>query len=122
MNLGKEKLFFKKRKKFIVRSIRINLIYVLSGGAELLVGMKKKHDIELDGDLISTKPFTIKDLLAWIKTHLLKQRPELFMQDDTIRPGILILVNDSDWDLLGNLKYELQPNDHVTFISTLHGG
>ena len=91
----------------------------ISGGAELLVGMKKKHDIELDGE---PNTWTIKDLLVWIRTHLLKQRPELFMQEDSIRPGILILVNDSDWDLLGNLKYELQPNDHVTFISTLHGG
>ena len=44
------------------------------------------------------------------------------MQDETIRPGILILVNDSDWDLLGNLNYKLQPNDSITFISTLHGG
>ena len=96
----------------------------ISGGAELLVGMKKKHEIELDNssDQNKSNTWTIKDLLAWIRTNLLKQRPELFMQDDTIRPGILILVNDSDWDLLGNLKYELQPNDHVTFISTLHGG
>ena len=89
--------------------------------------MKKRHDIELsrddeDASAATQKPWTIKDLLAWIKIHLLKQRPELFMQDETIRPGILILVNDSDWDLLGNLKYELQQNDHVTFISTLHGG
>jgi ubiquitin related modifier 1 len=91
--------------------------------------MKKKHEIELDDERDSSssgdnKPkfWTIKDLLVWIRTNLLKQRPELFMQEDSIRPGILILVNDSDWDLLGNLKYELQQNDHVTFISTLHGG
>jgi ubiquitin related modifier 1 len=96
--------------------------------------MKKKHEIELDDEQDSSssssssssdnkpKSWTIKDLLVWIRTNLLKQRPELFMQEDSIRPGILILVNDSDWDLLGNLKYKLQQNDHVTFISTLHGG
>eukprot|EP01027_Heterolobosea_sp_BB2_P002647 GEZU01004000.1.p1 GENE.GEZU01004000.1~~GEZU01004000.1.p1 ORF type:complete len:185 (+),score=24.37 GEZU01004000.1:74-556(+) len=38
------------------------------------------------------------------------------------RPGILVLVNDTDWELLGGIEYELQPNDNVVFISTLHGG
>ncbi|KFM74731.1 Ubiquitin-related modifier 1-like protein, partial [Stegodyphus mimosarum] len=38
------------------------------------------------------------------------------------RPGILVLVNDSDWELLGELDYEVQPEDTIHFISTLHGG
>lgn len=38
------------------------------------------------------------------------------------RPGILVLVNDSDWELLGELDYEIQQNDNILFISTLHGG
>ena len=38
------------------------------------------------------------------------------------RPGILCLVNDVDWELEGRLAYLLQPDDSVTFISTLHGG
>ena len=38
------------------------------------------------------------------------------------RPGILVLINDSDWELEGEADYVLQPNDEIVFISTLHGG
>jgi ubiquitin related modifier 1 len=38
------------------------------------------------------------------------------------RPGILVLVNDTDWELEGGLDYALQPRDSILFISTLHGG
>ncbi|EDQ88448.1 uncharacterized protein MONBRDRAFT_8920 [Monosiga brevicollis MX1] len=119
---------------------------------------------------------TIKTLLAYIRDHLLKERPELFMDGETMcvntfltndvghphtrltafaftdlhparpylvfrllvmlvgitnsmadvnacsRPGILILVNDTDWELLDGLDYQLQDKDNVVFISTLHGG
>lgn len=38
------------------------------------------------------------------------------------RPGILVLINDADWELEGELEYQLQDGDEVCFISTLHGG
>lgn len=38
------------------------------------------------------------------------------------RPGILVLINDADWELEGEASYALQPNDNVLFVSTLHGG
>jgi molybdopterin converting factor small subunit len=38
------------------------------------------------------------------------------------RPGILVLINDADWELEGELEYELRDRDEVVFISTLHGG
>jgi molybdopterin converting factor small subunit len=38
------------------------------------------------------------------------------------RPGILVLINDADWELEGELEYLLQDGDEVCFISTLHGG
>ncbi|OXB69152.1 hypothetical protein ASZ78_009628, partial [Callipepla squamata] len=38
------------------------------------------------------------------------------------RPGILVLINDADWELMGELDYKLQDQDNVLFISTLHGG
>lgn len=65
-------------------------------------------------------------------------RVDLFAQGETVcvcfsldqmtaqitcrRPGILILVNDVDWELEGELDYELQEGDDIVFISTLHGG
>ncbi len=38
------------------------------------------------------------------------------------RPGILVLINDTDWELEGELDYVLEDKDEVVFISTLHGG
>lgn len=38
------------------------------------------------------------------------------------RPGILVLINDTDWELEGELDYRLEDGDEVVFISTLHGG
>lgn len=57
-----------------------------------------------------------------MKENLLTERLELFMQADSVRPGILVLVNDTDWELLGELDYEIQNRDSISFISTLHGG
>ena len=94
----------------------------LSGGAELLFGNVKSHALELP---ITTqqKEWTVKSLLVWIRDNLLqREREELFIKDDSVRPGILVLVNDSDWELLGQLDYVIQEGDVITFISTLHGG
>ncbi|KAH8322433.1 hypothetical protein KR067_004855, partial [Drosophila pandora] len=93
-----------------------NLTY--SAGAELLFGNIKRRQLALDG----TKKWNIANLLKWMHANILTERPELFLQGDTVRPGILVLINDTDWELLGELDYELQPNDNVLFISTLHGG
>lgn len=41
---------------------------------------------------------------------------------ESVRPGILVLVNDADWELEGEEKYELQSGDELVFVSTLHGG
>ena len=35
---------------------------------------------------------------------------------------ILVLVNDTDWELEGEGGYELKEGDEIVFISTLHGG
>uniref|UniRef100_G1MXM9 Ubiquitin-related modifier 1 n=2 Tax=Neognathae TaxID=8825 RepID=G1MXM9_MELGA len=69
-----------------------------------------------------SKTRDIRNLLKWIKQNLLKERPELFMQGESVRPGILVLINDADWELMGELDYKLQDQDNVLFISTLHGG
>ncbi|KXJ19710.1 Ubiquitin-related modifier 1 [Exaiptasia diaphana] len=91
-----------------------------SGGAELLFDKVKKHDVTLECK--DNKTWTTKQLLVWIRDNLLKERPELFMQGESVRPGILVLVNDADWELLGELDYQIQQNDTIVFISTLHGG
>ncbi|KAF2905386.1 hypothetical protein ILUMI_00791 [Ignelater luminosus] len=89
------------------------------GGAELLFDNKKNHPVSLP---VKDKAWKIGDLIFWIKDNLLKERPDLFIQDDSVRPGILVLVNDTDWELVDTVNYEIQPNDKIVFISTLHGG
>ncbi|XP_068142469.1 ubiquitin-related modifier 1 homolog isoform X2 [Drosophila tropicalis] len=96
----------------------LNLILELSAGAELLFGNIKRRQLSLDG----AQKWTIGSLLKWMHANILTRSPELFIQGDTVRPGILVLVNDTDWELLGGLDYELQQNDNILFISTLHGG
>ena len=59
------------------------------------------------------KPRTLGNLLHWIKENLLQERPELFLKDPAakeldVRPGILVLVNESDWELCGQTDYELE--------------
>jgi len=44
------------------------------------------------------------------------------MWSDCRRPGVLVLVNDADWELEGAGEYELEEGDEIAFISTLHGG
>uniref|UniRef100_A0A2C9L5R4 Ubiquitin-related modifier 1 homolog n=1 Tax=Biomphalaria glabrata TaxID=6526 RepID=A0A2C9L5R4_BIOGL len=92
---------------------------MLGGGAELLCGNVKKHNITLPKQ---DEKLLIKDLLIWIQKNIIKERPELFLQGNTVRPGILVLINDADWELMGELDYELEDNDRIIFISTLHGG
>lgn len=102
----------------------MNVVLEFSGGAELLVGKVRQHKITLPDN---NQKWTIGKLLAWIKDNLLKERPELFLKDPSakeldVRPGILVLVNEADWELCGQTSYELEEGDSITFISTLHGG
>lgn len=102
----------------------MNVVLEFSGGAELLFGKNRQHKVELPR--VDSK-WTIGKLLAWIKDNLLQERPELFLKDPSasqldVRPGILVLVNESDWELLGQTEYELEDKDTISFISTLHGG
>ncbi|XP_046360951.2 ubiquitin-related modifier 1-like isoform X1 [Haliotis rufescens] len=95
------------------------MIIFSSGGAELLFNKVKKHDVNLPD---RNEKWNMRSFLPWIRDNLLQERPELFMQGETVRPGILVLVNDADWELMGELDYELQDKDRIVFISTLHGG
>ena len=95
----------------------------------------KHHEIQLKAVNNATTSretqWTLGRLLGWIRDNLLTpDRPELFLKDKNekdatrldVRPGILVLVNDADWELVGQTEYALENGDNVTFISTLHGG
>lgn len=92
-----------------------------TSGLQILFDNVKKHNVVLPE---SNKPWTLGLLLFWIKDNLLvnKEKCDLFMKGNTVRPGIIVAVNDQDWELLGNLNYQIKNDDNITFISTLHGG
>nr|XP_016509303.1 PREDICTED: ubiquitin-related modifier 1 homolog 2-like isoform X1 [Nicotiana tabacum] len=113
-------------------SSRVNFIFGLQaftmkgllskwGGLELLCDSVKIHNINVDPQ-DGEKQLTMKNLLTWVRTNLIKERPEMFMKGDSVRPGVLVLVNDTDWELSGQLETVLEEKDNVVFISTLHGG
>ena len=98
----------------------MNLTLEFRGGAELLFNHMKQHTVTLP--VSGNDPWNMCKLLNYIKINLLKESPELFLQGPSVRPGILVLINDQDWELCGNLDYKLQDKDQIVFISTLHGG
>ncbi|XP_053247310.1 ubiquitin-related modifier 1-like [Podarcis raffonei] len=97
----------------------LSLLLECGGGAELLFGGVRKQRVTLPSQ---EGPWDVRKLLVWMKENLLKERPELFVQGESVRPGILVLINGADWELMGELDYLLQDQDNVVFISTLHGG
>ncbi|RGP63698.1 ubiquitin-like modifier 1 [Fusarium longipes] len=65
--------------------------------------------------------------IAYLIDHLCQNvmddsRKDLFVLDSHLRPGILVLINDADWELEGEEAYEIQSGDNILFVSTLHGG
>ncbi|KAF9994618.1 helicase [Entomortierella chlamydospora] len=122
-------IFFKNMNMDAMESLRIELQFS-SGGMELLFDNQNTIQAKVpaffptdDNKDEERHAATIRDLIGWITRSLLKERPELFVGDNgSVRSGILVLVNGADWELEGELEYELQDRDEIVFISTLHGG
>ncbi|KAH8724144.1 ubiquitin-related modifier 1 [Phaeosphaeriaceae sp. PMI808] len=94
-----------------------------SGGLEILFSNQKKYSLSIPTKDDSGTRASIAFLVRYLCDKVMKDpRKELFVLDDTVRPGILVLINDADWELEGEDKYELQKDDHIMFVSTLHGG
>ena len=119
-----------------------------SGGLELLFSNQRSHVVRVPSvDPTTLKPADVLFLIGYLRTRLLTQRPELFVDNGSVlvsllsffilllylmrvlmlispfsRPGILVLINDADWELEGEGAYVLREGDEVVFISTLNGG
>ncbi|BEJ16393.1 hypothetical protein CspHIS471_0509980 [Cutaneotrichosporon sp. HIS471] len=91
------------------------------GGLHLLFSAQPQHKVHVPRTT-GGKPTDIRSLIQWMKTNLVSEREDMFVDGDSVRPGILVLINDADWELEGELDYELQDGDEIVFISTLHGG
>ncbi|KAJ4376083.1 Ubiquitin- modifier 1 [Neocucurbitaria cava] len=94
-----------------------------SGGLEILFSNQKKYSLSLPAKDESGAPANIAFLVRYLCEKMMKDpRKELFVLDGTVRPGILVLINEADWELEGEDNYEVQKDDHIMFVSTLHGG
>ncbi|GMM56238.1 ubiquitin-related modifier [Maudiozyma humilis] len=90
------------------------------GGLDVVFDKQRTYDL----DIPSEGEFTVKDLLDYLVTNMIKNPKdvEMFIEDGTVRPGIITLINDADWELEGELEYVIEDGDIVSFTSTLHGG
>ncbi|KAK3378027.1 ubiquitin-like protein, partial [Podospora didyma] len=94
-----------------------------SGGLEMLFSNQRHLSLSVPAADSEGKSSNIGFLVNHLcKTEMKDPRSELFVLDNHIRPGILVLINDADWELEGEEAYELQPGDNILFVSTLHGG
>ncbi|KAI9040895.1 ubiquitin-related modifier 1 [Aspergillus affinis] len=102
---------------------QISITVEFTGGLEILFSNQRKHDLTISSQLDDGSRPNITFLVEYLVENVMKdQRKELFILEDNVRPGILVLINDADWELEGEEKYELQQGDNIVFVSTLHGG
>ena len=62
---------------------------------------QKRIELELIGE----GPFTVSNLIEELRAKHLKEKEEMFVVAGSVRPGIIVLVNDTDWELLDTVKY-----------------
>ncbi|MCJ1385926.1 Ubiquitin- modifier 1 [Xylographa soralifera] len=94
-----------------------------TGGLELLFSNQRKHILSIASHDEGGKSVNMDYLISYLCNNVMKGgRKDMFIVDDQVRPGILVLINDADWELEGEGSYQLQPKDNILFVSTLHGG
>lgn len=113
---------------FLCKSSAASANTTYRGGLELLFSNKHRLSLQLPAaDPATGKPATVACLIARLSSTVLDEsRKDLFVSDKGVgrrlRPGILVLINDVDWELEGEEAYVLQQGDNILFVSTLHGG
>ena len=88
-------------------SNNINIVVEFLGGLDSIFDNKRSYKVEVDNEEI----VTLRDLIFKYIVKELLVKPEdnysIYIQDDTIRPGILTLINDVDWELEDELDLSL---------------
>ncbi|EAR84671.1 transmembrane protein, putative (macronuclear) [Tetrahymena thermophila SB210] len=91
----------------------------LSGGLDLCFDGHKTFEVVLENQ----ENIKMGDLITVIAKNYVKKKPEFFVgADNQLRAGILVLINDADWELEGKDEANVENKDRISFISTLHGG
>ncbi|KAL9075113.1 MAG: hypothetical protein Q9161_001798 [Pseudevernia consocians] len=101
----------------------VPIVVEFTGGLELLFSNRRKHQVALPSTDENGQSANLAFLVRYLCENLMgDKRKEMFVMNGTVRPGILVLVNDADWELEGEDQYELKRDDNILFVSTLHGG
>lgn len=89
------------------------------GGLEQLFDDKRSIILDFADDQV-----TMFEVIERLAAKCEEQRTDvnLFLQDGLVRPGVLVLINDTDWELLDKEDTVVTDKDTVFFNSTLHGG
>ncbi len=103
-----------------IKMVRVTVEFL--GGLDVIV--KKQRQYKVDVKVDGKDEVDVGDLIQWIVDNLIEHERDVnvFLENDSIRPGILTLINDTDWELEGEKEYVLEDGDVVSFTSTLHGG
>ncbi|CAM1508307.1 Fc.00g051550.m01.CDS01 [Cosmosporella sp. VM-42] len=101
----------------------LSIAVEFSGGLEMLFSDQRHHALKIPAVDKDGKPTSIGYLIDYLCENVMQDtRKQLFILDSHLRPGILVLINDADWELEGEEAYEIQGGDNILFVSTLHGG
>ncbi|KAK7421777.1 Ubiquitin-related modifier 1 [Neonectria punicea] len=101
----------------------LSITVEFSGGLEMLFSHQRSHALTIPAVDKDGQTTTIAHLIDYLCEHVMNDsRKDLFVLDNHLRPGILVLINDADWELEGEDAYEVQSGDSILFVSTLHGG
>ncbi|KAJ2547675.1 Ubiquitin- modifier 1 [Coemansia sp. RSA 1933] len=102
-------------------SVTVNVEF--SGGMELLMKDNvQKTQIELAVPAEKQQQPTVRDLIVYVRDQVVAEKKELFSKNDTVCPGILVIINEVDWEVEDGIDTVISDGDSVLFISTLHGG
>lgn len=95
----------------------VHITVEFGGGLDAITSTKSKS-VDFDAPVS-----TIGELIGWIRRNHVREKHDFFAYGDgALRPGVLVLVNETDWELEGKTAYHLRHGDRIAFISTLHGG
>ena len=64
-----------------------------------------ERELKIDISTAGAKAYTMRDLIQKLRVSYMSEKEEMFVQGETVRPGIIVLINDTDWELEDQLDY-----------------
>ena len=81
---------------------------------ELIVAEKMKVKVEMGGGLedlfaqqkrfvidVQEPEFTVSNLIGHMAKNHMEEHEDMFAEGQSVRPGIMVTINDADWELEG---------------------